>query len=123
MKAGNWIITALVGAVAILVTMLVSDIVNPGGRYVLAQDSAAVPYLIGITGPEQNLRLPLFLIDIRKEVILSYEYNISRRSLELVRVRTYRYDRQLEDYENTASRGGPSVGEVRQMVRRRAGGS
>ena len=98
--------------------MLVSDLVRPGIRYAMAQETSSVPYMVGITGPERNSRMPLFLIDTRKEIILTYEYNSSRRTLDLVRVRTYLYDRQLEDYTNPEHAGGPSVSDVRRELRK-----
>lgn len=114
MRKNYWLIGLVCAAIAILVVLLL-----PRGRapVALAQQSAAVGYVIGLTGAEKSGRLPVILIDTKEQAIIAYEYNYSRHRLILVTARSYRYDRQLQDYSlGTGSSNGLDVDDVRKRI-------
>lgn len=57
-----------------------------------------------------------YLLDVDNQTIAAYVFTPTRRQLELVAARSYRYDRALENF-NTAA---PSPSEVRELLRRQA---
>jgi hypothetical protein len=114
----DWVITGLVAVVAVLATVIAGEALS--SREAHAQVSGATAdYLVGITGPERSARVPLFLIDSKKQTIMVYEYDQSIREFWLRAVRSFQYDRHLEDQgfsEDYTQNSGPSVRTVRRMV-------
>ena len=121
MKAANtqWLMTGLVAVVAVLATVLVMKSFQ-SGPFVYAQESAgSASGVVGVLGPENSNRLPLFLVDTQKARLLVYEYDVDRRELFLRVVRSYKQDRELEDesFDRMGPSKGPSVEDVKDIVR------
>jgi len=118
-ERAQWTITALAAAAAVLATLLVVNYLKDDSRYAFGQVSqGSAGYVVGILGPARQNKLPLFLIDNKKQTILVYEYNQERRQLFLRAARTFRYDRDLvdQDYRDMGTTMGPSVEDVRRSL-------
>jgi len=116
----NWTVTVLVAIIAILATVLVSSALAP--RYAAAQtDSGSADYVVALVGTQKSSRSPLFLIDSKAQSIMVYEYDQSLRRFYLRAVRSFGYDRKLEDksYHRLGQGSGPSVKDVRGDLRRK----
>jgi len=68
--------------------------------------------LICVVGSERNLNAPIVIVDVSEQTMVVYDYSYSARRVQLASVRTYRFDRQLVDYQTE----GVSVEEVRRAV-------
>ena len=116
----DWTVTVLVAIIAILATVLVSSALAP--RYAAAQtDSGSADYIVALVGTQKSSRSPLFLIDSKAQSIMVYEYDQSIRRFYLRAVRSFTYDRQLEDrgYHKFGQSNGPSVRNVVEDLRRK----
>ena len=112
----QWLMMGLVAVVAVLATVLVMKTFQ-SVPYVYAQESAGgVSGVVGVLGPDQDRRMPLFLIDTQRTRLLVYEYDSRSRKLYLRAARSYKQDRELED-ENFGAGSGPSVDDVKDIVR------
>lgn len=121
----QWTFTALVAVVAVLVTLLVVQYLRDGSHYAFGQVSEGTAgYVVGIIGPEYQRRLPVFLIDNKRQTILVYEYHQENRDLFLRAARTFRYDREIEDegFTKYSTSKGPSVKDVQDFLGRSGGG-
>ena len=126
MSRTHWVITGLVAVAAVLGTLLAVNLLGGGPRYALAQVSeGSAGYIVGLLGPTiRESRLPLFLIDTKAQTILVYEYDQSRRLLYLRVARSFRNDRELLDnsWGQQNAYQGPSVNDVKNILRRRLRG-
>ncbi len=77
---------------------------------------------IALIGTEKNDRIPLFVVDTRSQSIMAYEWGLTNRRLALRFVRTYASDRDLEEYWAQNAIDGPSVKDVRELVKRQTMG-
>ena len=112
----QWTITCLVAVVAVLATVLLLNYIRDDSRYAFAQVSeGSAGYVVGILGQPRSNKLPLFLIDNKRQTIMVYEYSQERRELFLRAARSFRYDRELTDvdYRSMGATKGPSVDDVR----------
>jgi len=118
----NWVITGLVAAVAVLATLLGVRLFGGGPRSALAQavSEGSAAYMVGIVGPRFETRMPLVLIDTKKQVILIYEYDQARRRFFLRVARSYVNDRELVEasFGEEGVWQGPTVNDVREILRR-----
>ena len=81
------------------IIVLLTIIVFKGStQYVNAQADGAARHVFGLIGQRQGNREPLYLIDTREHVILVYEYSVQGEGLGLVSARSYKYDKELEDF-------------------------
>ena len=118
----QWLVTALVAVAAVLGTLLCVKAFDDPSRYVYAQASeGSANYVIGVVGSDYERRLPLFLIDTRKRAIMVYDYDQGNRRLYLRAARTFTHDIELldENFKNYSSTSGPSVEDVKKIVRDR----
>ena len=126
MNRTGLVITGLVGAVAVLGTLLAAELLRGGSRYALAQvsEGTAAGYVIALSSPPREARLPLFLIDTKTQTILVYEYDQSRRLFFLRVARSFRNDRELIDnaWGQMDVYAGPTVAEIGQFLRQQGGG-
>jgi hypothetical protein len=117
----QWLILGLVAAAAVLATLLAVTLYHGSTPpYAIAEVSeGAASYVVGILGPPRETRVPLFLIDTKNQVILTYEYDQSRRLFFLRTARTFRDDRLLEDsgFDRYGVNEGPTVKDVQKIVR------
>ena len=116
----QWLVTALVGVAAVLGTLLCVRAFDDPSRYVYAQASeGSANYVIGVVGSESQRRLPLFLIDTRKRTIMVYDYDQGTRRLHLRAARTFTHDSEVleENFDKYSSSSGPSVDDVKKIVR------
>ena len=121
----QWTLTALVGVVAVLATLLVVQCLRDGSRYAFGQVSeGAAGYVVGIVGPAYQSRLPIFLIDNKRQTMLVYEYHQENRELFLRAARTFRYDREIDDegFTKYSTSKGPSVKDVQDFLGQSGGG-
>ena len=65
-----------------------------------------------VMGEVSNRYAPIVLVDTLEQSILVYEYSHNSRRLELESARSYRFDKQLMEFEIS----GPSVGQIRARV-------
>jgi len=68
--------------------------------------------VICVVGDERNGYAPVVVLDVSEQTIVIYEYSYLARHIRLSSARTYRFDKQLPDYETD----GVSVEEVRRAV-------
>ena len=110
----HWLITCLVAVVAALATLLV---VKDEPRLALAQSNGgSSSYVVGLVGPAFDNKVPVFIIDSKKQTIIVYEYHQMRRELWLRAARSFANDRELLD--NTFPKNeATSVEDVQGLVR------
>ena len=88
-----------------------------GGQSVGGGDGGAgAKHVFAIVGNRANNREPFYLVDTRQEVIMAYEYGVQGDGLGLVSVRSYKYDKLLEQYGR--SNFGPKVDKIRKEIRK-----
>jgi hypothetical protein len=103
--------TILLGVViALLVLVLVKNSPN----YVVAQGDGGARHVFAVVGIPQANRQPFYLVDTRQEVIMVYEYGVQGEGLGLISTRSYKYDKQLEQYGRTHF--GPKVDKIRKEL-------
>ena len=83
-------------------------------------EGMAAGRVICVVGAVANNRAPIFLVDTLEQTLLVYDYNYTARNMYLKAARTYRYDKQLIDF-NTPGSQGPTVPEVSRLVERQRG--
>ena len=114
-KQYHWVITGLVVVVAVLATLLV---VGGDSHLALAQsDGGASSYIVGLVGPAYDNKVPVFVVDSKKQAIIVYEYHQMRRTLWLRAVRSFANDRELLD-DTFPKDQATSVSDVQDLVRR-----
>ncbi len=117
-KRTQWIVTSLVAVTAVLATLIVMRSLGDP-RPAFGQTGAAVGSdVVGLVGGAYQDRVPLFVIDTKRGKIMVYEYNPRNRTFDFRAVRSYQYDRELED-EIFDSNRGPNVKKVREEVRKK----
>ncbi len=107
------LITILLGVV---ITLLVLILVKNSPNYVVAQGGggSGAGHVFAVVGNQQANREPFYLVDTRQEVIMVYEYGVQGEGLGLVSTRSYKYDKQLEQYGK--SHLGPKVDKIRKEL-------
>ena len=119
MKQG-WTVNGLSVLVAVLATLLAMQYFGGDSRHAFAQSSmGSADYMIGLIGPSRQSKIPLFLIDSKRQTVMVYDYHQDQRELRLRAVRSYRFDRELEDAEFGVK--GPSVKDVKSELEKREG--
>jgi hypothetical protein len=105
------LITILLG---IIIALLVLVLVKNSPNYVVAQGDGGARHVFAVVGNKQANREPFYLVDTRQEVIMVYEYGVQGEGLGLVSTRSYKYDKQLEQYGK--SHFGPKVDKIRKEL-------
>jgi predicted ABC-type sugar transport system permease subunit len=105
------LITILFG---VIITLLVLILVKNSPNYVVAQGDGGARHVFAVVGNQQANREPFYLVDTRQEVIMVYEYGVQGEGLGLVTTRSYKYDKQLEQYGRTYF--GPKVDKIRKEL-------
>lgn len=77
-----------------------------------AQMFGADRYMILVNGIWRDNEEPVYVINTREQAICVYEYNSEENKMKLVAVRSYKWDRLIQEYKNDA----PSVAQVRNRV-------
>jgi len=114
----GWTVNVLFVLVAVLATLLATQYFSGGSQRAYAQTSAgSADYMIGLIGPARQSKIPLFLVDSKRQTVMVYDYHQDQRELRLRAVRSYRFDRELEDAEFGVK--GPSVDNVKSILERR----
>ena len=108
----NWPMVVSVAACALTVGLLVGSTSTGVLRPARAQSEGVVGRVIAVMGPQDRQYVPIAIVDTLEQTMCIYEYSYTARRLKLVCARTYRYDKQLVEYDNY----GPSVVEVRRRV-------
>ncbi len=105
----------LLGVVIILLTLI---FIKTSPDYVVAQGDggAGAKHVFAVVGSRYNNREPFYLVDTRQEVIMVYEYGVQGEGLGLVSTRSYKYDKQLEQYGR--SNFGPKVEKIKKEIRK-----
>jgi len=100
----------------VVITLLVLILVKNSPNYVVAQGGggSGAGHVFAVVGNQQANREPFYLVDTRQEVIMVYEYGVQGEGLGLVTTRSYRYDKQLEQYGRTYF--GPKVDKIRKEL-------
>jgi len=84
-------------------------------RSAQAQSEGRTSGVICVVGQEVNGYAPIVLVDVPDQSIMVYEYSYGNDRIELTAARTYRFDKQMADWQTE----GPTVETVRQWVTRR----
>jgi hypothetical protein len=107
--------TVLLGVVIVLLVLV---LIKTSPDYVIAQGDggAGAKHVFAIVGNRANNREPFYLVDTRQEVIMAYEYGVQGDGLGLVSVRSYKYDKLLEQYGR--SNFGTKVDKIRKEIRK-----
>ena len=114
----GWTVNVLLVLVAVLATLLATQYFGGNSRHAFAQSSmGSADYMIGLIGPPKTSKIPLFLIDSKRQTVMVYDYHQDQRELRLRAARTYRFDRELDDVE--FGNKGPSVDNVKSMLEKR----
>ena len=71
--------------------------------------------IVGGAGGTRNNNAPIVLIDTLDQTLVVYDYNYTSRNMYLKAARTYKYDKQLAEFNGSGSKG-PSVTDVRRML-------
>ncbi len=100
----------------VVITLLVLILVKNSPNYVVAQGGggSGAGNVFAVVGNKQANREPFYLVDTRQEVIMVYEYGVQGEGLGLVTTRSYRYDKQLEQYGRTYF--GPKVDKIKKEL-------
>jgi len=77
-----------------------------------AQSGGGASGTICVVGQERNGSAPIVLVDVGDQSLVVYEYSYGNNRIELTAARTYRFDKQLADWQTE----GPNVDLVRQWV-------
>ena len=103
--------TLLLTVNAVLLALIVLMEISGSGPTAQGQAGAAGGATMAVvTGvPSSNQDEPIFILDSRNETFAVYEFNPGTRKFGLKAVRTYKYDKQVEEYQNER----PSVADVR----------
>ena len=84
-----------------------------------AQSEGVVGRVIVAMGTPRDRFVPIVVVDTVEQSLVVYQYRYLARTLQLASVRTYRYDKQLPEYNN--DREGVSVNAVRARVEQMGG--
>ena len=109
MAEGTWK-TAVVAVVALAALVVLADSGLLGRAQ--AQSEGRTSGVICVLGQERNGSAPIVLVDVPDQAIMVYEYSYGNDRIELTAARTYRFDKQLTDFQTD----GASVETVRQWV-------
>jgi len=121
----HWLVAglaALAGALAALVAVEHFHANDSGVAYAQVGEVAGnANYVLAMMGNTVNDATPIIVIDTRQQVILVYDYMVSRHAMYLRQARQYINDRELVDNNFLTSDlySGPSVGDIRKVVRGR----
>ena len=109
----DWRFPALVAVVALALGYLVAQrgLLSKAEAQVTGARAGSVTCLMG---EATRTYYPIILVDALEETILVYEFK-TLSDLRLSAARTYRYDKQIPEYNNT----GMSVDEVKTRIERR----
>jgi len=108
MKGEQLTVVALVAVVAVLGTLLAVDFA--GGRHAQAQSSSTNGFISVVSGElYSGSNIPIIVVDGQQMAIMTYNYKVVSPSytLTLTNVRSFRFDRQLNDYNVDACRRAP----------------
>lgn len=100
----------------VIIALLVLVFIKVSPNYVVAQGDggAGARHVFAVVGSRQNNREPFYLVDTRQEVIMVYEYGVQGDGLGLVSARSYKYDKQLEQFGRSSF--GPDIDKVKQVL-------
>ncbi len=103
----------------VVITLLVLILVKNSPNYVVAQGvggggGSGAGHVFAVVGNQQANREPFYLVDTRQEVIMVFDYGVQGEGLGLVTTRSYRYDKQLEQYGRTYF--GPKVDKIKKEL-------
>ena len=104
-------------AVVVVVALAAGIALGGSGllRMAYGQSEGRTSGVICVVGEERNGYAPIVLIDVPDQTVLVYEYDYSDNSIELTAARTYRFDKQLTDFQTT----GVTVDAVRKAIMRK----
>ncbi len=107
--------TILLGVVIVLLVLV---LIKASPNYVAAQGAggggAGARHVFAVVGTQMNNREPFYLVDTKQEVIMVYEYGVQGDGLGLTSVRSYKYDKLLEQYGR--SHIGPKVDQIKKEI-------
>jgi hypothetical protein len=110
---------ALLALNGALLALLVIVEMSGSGVWAQATSGAVGSTMAMITGePSPNQDEPIFIVDSRNETICIYEFNVGTRKFGLKAARTYKYDKEIEEFMNEK----PGVKDVKGGRLGRAGG-
>ena len=104
----------LAGAIGALVVYLASSFFTPAPTLALPQEGAVgAQGFLAVPAQLSSDAYGLYLIDLRNQTILLYGYGGTwSKGLRLISARSFRYDRQLEDFNSDK----PSPQDVQQLL-------
>jgi len=102
----------------VVIVLLVLVLIKTPPSYVVAQGGggSGTKHVFAVVGNQQSNREPFYLVDTRQEVIMVYEYGVQGDGLGLSSVRSYKYDKFLEQYGR--SRFGPKVDKIKKEIKK-----
>ena len=93
----QWLIVALLGAIALLLAGGLAS--SPAPAYAQTGAGGAAGGVFAVAGQITRDTYGLYLVDLRNDTICLYEYlGGERRLLRLMAARTFTFDRQLDAY-------------------------
>ena len=101
----------LLGTIVILLISIL--IFKYPTQYVSAQGDGSAKHVFGLIGKRQGNREPLYIVDTKEQVILVYEYSVQGEGLGFISSRSYKYDKQLEEYGRTF---GPDIEKIKAQL-------
>ncbi|NLW49450.1 MAG: hypothetical protein GXY85_01220 [Candidatus Brocadiaceae bacterium] len=109
MAQGSWK-TAVVAVVGVAAGLALAGSGLMGSAQ--AQSEGAAGGMICVVGQELQGTAPIVLVDVRDQSLLVYEYSYYNDRISLTSARTFRFDKQLTEYQTS----GPNVDLVRQWA-------
>ena len=108
---GKYVLAGVIGA---LVVYLVGSFFTPAPTLALPQEGVLCDQgFLAVPAQLASDAYGLYLIDLRNQTILLYGYGgMSSKGLRLISARSFRYDRQLADFNS----GKPSPQDVQQLL-------
>lgn len=98
----------------IIVILLISILIfKYPTQYVNAQGDGSAKHVFGLIGKRQGIREPLYIVDTQEQVILIYEYAVQGEGLGFISARSYKYDKQLEQYGRSF---GPDIEKIKAHI-------
>lgn len=98
-NAAQWCIVALLGCIAATLIIAVTQSATPTLAQPV-QTGGDHQGVFAVAGQVSHESYGLYLVDTQRNSLLIYEFNPANRHLRLMAARNYRFDRQLESYNN-----------------------
>jgi hypothetical protein len=125
-RKAHWMVAGVAAVMGALVALLAVEYLHRSDSKAYGQTAeaaASANYVLALLGNTQNDATPIVMIDTKTQVIMVYEYMVSRHTMYLRVARTYAADRELLDNGfftgDSYNPAGQTVNDIRNLIRNR----